>query len=153
MEKQWTWNFLLYLIVCPGLDILAKDFQICNQAAFDSVVNKFCIPQFVKTMESLNFKQECPWPASKISYNTLIKCVEKTAINTKCINPSLKDEIFLELHHLFFPLCPSSMKPKDPGLHIILLLVLPCVLSPFLLSYFCTYITIRTANPQVPVSP
>ncbi|KAK6484933.1 hypothetical protein HHUSO_G12818, partial [Huso huso] len=78
-------------------------------------------------------------------YSTLMACVDAIANGTFCIDPSLKNQLFLKLHQQFFFLCPSSQL-ANPSLHIVLLLVLPCVLGSFLLPFLCILITVRTAN-------
>lgn len=75
------------------------------------------------------------------SYIILKHCVEQVATSTRCVEPSLKDDIFLEVHQMFFSLCS---RVEDPAFAVLMLLILPCIITILLLPLLCDHITTST---------
>ncbi|KAL7882023.1 hypothetical protein AOLI_G00088720 [Acnodon oligacanthus] len=135
MECSMTSVISATLIMClafTGLDE-AKHLP-CDRPTFDNEVHNHCLPLYKQRMATSNYQQECPWPTTKGLYIQLDECVRKAMNHTFCREPSLKNEIFLKLHQTYFPLCFFM---QDPGLHVLLLLTLPCIIITFLMPLFC----------------
>ncbi|XP_076858594.1 uncharacterized protein LOC143512317 [Brachyhypopomus gauderio] len=113
----------------------------CDRATFDNQVHNHCVPLYKQKMAGSNYQKECPWPTTKGHYTQLDMCVSEVAKRSRCVEPSLKDEIFLELHRTYFSLCFFM---QDPGVHVTLLLVLPCVIATFLFPFCCVHLTSAT---------
>lgn len=71
-------------------------------------------------------------------YNNLIHCVENVGKITACYEPSLTNEIFLDIHRTYFFHCHFL---KDPDMPVLLLYFLPCVIITFLFPFICSYVT------------
>uniref|UniRef100_A0A3B1IIU4 Si:ch73-193i22.1 n=1 Tax=Astyanax mexicanus TaxID=7994 RepID=A0A3B1IIU4_ASTMX len=104
-----------------------------DRLTFDNEVYNHCIPLYRQRMATSNYQLECPWPNTKY-YVQLDDCVKKAITRSFCGEPSLKNDIFLKLHQTYFPLCFFM---QDPGLHVLLLLTLPCIIITFLMPFFC----------------
>ncbi|XP_021434587.2 uncharacterized protein LOC110501381 [Oncorhynchus mykiss] len=113
----------------------------CNRLTFDHYVHGYCLPNFNQSMEASNYQHRCPWPTFKDSYIILKHCVEQVGTSTGCVEPSLKDDIFLEVHQMFFSLCS---RVEDPAFAVLMLLILPCVITILLLPLLCVHITTTT---------
>ncbi|KAK1789213.1 hypothetical protein P4O66_015156, partial [Electrophorus voltai] len=143
----------------------------CDKATFDNEVQNHCIPLYNQSMASSNYQKECPWPTTKGEtclmcchnskgfaatpkppppssttfsrmteghYAQLDACVRNAADHAGCMETSLKNELFLELHRTYFSLCFFM---QDPDVHVVLLLVLPCIITTFLLPFCCAHLT------------
>lgn len=120
----------------------------CNRSTFDTYVNNYCLPAYNKSMASSNFQDRCPWPSMRGSYIMLNKCVDNMVRLSRCIEPSVKDQVFLEIHRAYFSLCTYK---EGPDLQTWLLLVLPCILATLILPFACMHIT--TSTGQQTASP
>lgn len=112
--------------------------SLCNRNSFDSYVQEHCLTHFFQNMENSGYQESCPWPATKWSYVMLRNCVENVANMTWCPEPSLKDEIFLAVHHKYFSLCPYR---EDPPLTIQIMLIVPGIIATFFLSILWAQMT------------
>ncbi|CAB1346536.1 unnamed protein product [Coregonus sp. 'balchen'] len=110
----------------------------CNRLKFDHYVHGYCLPNFNQSMEASNYQHRCPWPTFKGSYIMLKHCVDEVATITRCVEPSLKDDIFLEVHQMFFSLCS---RVEDPAFAVLMLLILPCIITTLLLPLSCVHLT------------
>ncbi|KAF7709727.1 hypothetical protein HF521_016577 [Silurus meridionalis] len=108
MTSLISTTLIIYLAfaVLDGLDALS-----CDRVAFEYGVYNICVPRYKKAMEGINYNEVCPWPTTRSYYSNLSYCIEYMVNITKCIEPSLKNVIFLDLHHIFFPL----RLPEGPG--------------------------------------
>lgn len=106
----------------------------CDRPLFDVAVHYYCISHFNLTMETSDYRMKCPWPTSRVPYIILTRCLEKVANLTRCVEPSLRDELFLPLHQAYFSLCTQM---QDPALPVLLLLILPCIVTTLLLPTCC----------------
>lgn len=138
MEGSVTSVISTTLIMClafTGLD--GVKYSSCDRLKFDNEVYNHCIPLYRQRMATSNYQQECPWPNTKGYYVQLDDCVKKAINRSFCGEPSLKNDIFLKLHQTYFPFCFFM---QDPGLHVLLLLTLPCIIITFLMPFFCVYL-------------
>lgn len=77
-------------------------------------------------------------------YITLDLCVEEVVHLTGCVEPCIKDQVFLEVHRTFFSLCSYMQSPDLPSL---LLLMLPCIVAVLALPITSVYFTTCRASP------
>ncbi|KAJ8349551.1 hypothetical protein SKAU_G00246810 [Synaphobranchus kaupii] len=117
----------------------------CNRSTFDDYVNNYCIPAYNQSMASSNYLGKCPWPSMRRSYIALDMCVDSVVRLSGCVEPSIKDKVFLEIHRAYFTLC-SFM--QDPDFHTLLLLVLPCIMATLILPFICIRFTTCSAFPH-----
>uniref|UniRef100_A0A3P8YM75 Si:ch73-193i22.1 n=1 Tax=Esox lucius TaxID=8010 RepID=A0A3P8YM75_ESOLU len=108
----------------------------CNSLQFERYVYEDCIPHFNHSMEASDYLNTCPWPTFKGSYLVLNDCVGKVAVVTGCIEPSLKDSVFLEVHRKYFSLCSG---PADPDGPVLMLLIMPSVITTLVFSALYTW--------------
>ncbi|KAL2081548.1 hypothetical protein ACEWY4_023401 [Coilia grayii] len=129
------------LVICLAIigTVEAKHLASCDKTLFHMYTHQYCISHFSNFMEEIDYQSKCPWPATRRPYFMLTRCVEQVANLTRCVEPSLRDEVFLRLHQAYFSLCTRA-KMSDPGLPVLLLLILPCIVTTFLLPLVCTHI-------------
>ncbi|KPP72458.1 hypothetical protein Z043_108540 [Scleropages formosus] len=72
-------------------------------------------------------------------YHDLIVCIEVVAFNTGCTEAHLWEDIFLEVHRVYFSFCLWSAL-DDPDLPILLVLIMPCVITTLLMPCLCARI-------------
>ncbi|XP_060784852.1 receptor activity-modifying protein 1-like [Neoarius graeffei] len=129
------------LIMCLAFTVAqldGSDASVCDRATFDSTVHSSCVSIYKEFMAATNYQDECPWPSTQRYYNNLDYCVTMVGNITSCNEPSLKNKIFLDIHHTYFFHCPFQ---KDPDVLVLLLFTLPCIIITFIIPFFCTYIT------------
>ncbi|XP_012691845.1 receptor activity-modifying protein 1-like [Clupea harengus] len=127
------------LIICLAIIGLveAKHLASCDRVLFHTTVHHHCISHFNHSMEASDYQKKCPWPSTRVPYVILTQCLEQVAKITRCVEPSLKDKIFLGLHQAYFSLCTRM---QDPAVPVLLLLILPCIVTTLLLPLFCFHI-------------
>ncbi|XP_076118737.1 uncharacterized protein LOC143099696 [Alosa pseudoharengus] len=127
------------LIICLAIigHMEAKHLAVCDTHKFHTYVHH-CISYFNNTMEASGYQNKCPWPTKRGEYIVLIRCLERVATHTRCVEPSLRDGIFVRLHQAYFSLC--TRLPQDPALPVLLLLILPCIVTTLLLPCCCLHI-------------
>ncbi|KAI1899472.1 hypothetical protein AGOR_G00062150 [Albula goreensis] len=139
MENQLAITIMSYIcIFLASTDLMETNYISCNRTTFMEDVNHSCIPKYNQAMTSINYQDRCPWPSKKWSYIDLIACVDTIIRRTGCVEPSIKDEVFLEIHRTYFSLCSYKQDPDFPTL---LLLILPCILTTLILPFMCVHIT------------
>lgn len=63
------------------------------------------------------------------NYINLTSCMDTLGKLTCCTHASFKHKILLEIHQVYFSLCSGL---KDPDLHVLLLLIFPCIIITFI---------------------
>ncbi|KAG7466808.1 hypothetical protein MATL_G00146260 [Megalops atlanticus] len=151
MENQLDFTISTYIIILLASTGLAKTSNSsCNRTAFENLVRNNCTARYNESMASISYESRCPWPTTKVPYFRLSVCVEYVVNRTNCVEPSLKDAIFLEIHRTYFSLCGRRQDPKLPTL---LLLILPCIITTFTLPFLCVHITTCDRFPSKRPSP
>ncbi|GAA6102273.1 receptor activity-modifying protein 2-like [Tachysurus ichikawai] len=139
MERIMTLLISTTLIICLAFtELHGSDDLLCDRARFDYGIYNICVPTFNENMATINYQDECPWPIAQRYYNNMDYCVQRVVKMTECTEPSLKNQIFLDLHGTYFLHCPYK---KNPAVHLLLLFILPCIILTFLFPFFCSYIT------------
>ncbi|XP_035248995.1 receptor activity-modifying protein 1-like isoform X1 [Anguilla anguilla] len=138
MENRLAFTISAYIYILFASAGFTETYVPCDRSTFDDYVNNYCIPAFNQSMASTSYRARCPWPNTRRSYIMLDMCVGQGVRLSGCMEPSIKDEVFLGIHKAYFPLC-SYM--QDPDLGTLLLLVLPCILTALILPFTCTYLT------------
>ncbi|KAJ8403442.1 hypothetical protein AAFF_G00352140 [Aldrovandia affinis] len=139
MENQLAFTISAYIsILFASTDLIETTYVSCNRTTFADYVNTYCIPAYNQSMASINYQDRCPWPSTKASYIILNKCVDSVVSLTMCVEPSIKDKLFLEIHRTYFTLCSNL---KDPDFSTLLLLILPCIITTLVLPLMCVHIT------------
>uniref|UniRef100_A0A8C9RKF8 Si:ch73-193i22.1 n=1 Tax=Scleropages formosus TaxID=113540 RepID=A0A8C9RKF8_SCLFO len=128
---------LFYAIVF--LELIGAGYLSCNRTTFEDYIHTYCVPNFNQSMESVNYHESCPWPATRRQYHDLIVCIEVVAFNTGCTEAHLWEDIFLEVHRVYFSFCLWSAL-DDPDLPILLVLIMPCVITTLLMPCLCARI-------------
>lgn len=121
-------------------ELNGADALLCDRASFDYNVYNYCLPIYNEVMASVNYQDLCPWPSTQRHYFFLDDCVQQVVKMTACTEPSLRNQIFLDLHRTYFFQCPFLKDPDEP---VLLLLILPCIILTFLFPLFCSHFTIR----------
>jgi len=67
-------------------------------------------------------------------YVNLMMCLEVRANNTCCTDASFRHHMLMDIHKEYFSLC---FYMKDPGVPILLLLIVPCSIAPFIIAFLC----------------
>ena len=98
-------------------------------------------------MSSCSLFPSCSPSLCSRSYIQLKTCVEKVANMTLCPEPSLKDEIFLSVHRVYFSLCTYR---EDPPLTVQIMLIVPGIIATLFLPLLCVHLT--TWSPELPCS-
>ncbi|XP_070400021.1 receptor activity-modifying protein 1 [Nothobranchius furzeri] len=114
----------------------------CDHNTFEFNVDE-CLSDFNKTMEDrggrVHYKEACPWPDVKRIYNDLSWCVEKCASATWCKGHKyLVDDVFLEIHRMYFSLCGNV---QDPPLLNLIMLIAPAIVATLLIPFLCIHVT------------
>uniref|UniRef100_A0A8C6PHL7 Uncharacterized protein n=1 Tax=Nothobranchius furzeri TaxID=105023 RepID=A0A8C6PHL7_NOTFU len=72
-------------------------------------------------------------------YNDLSWCVEKCASATWCKGHKyLVDDVFLEIHRMYFSLCGNV---QDPPLLNLIMLIAPAIVATLLIPFLCIHVT------------
>ncbi|KAJ8004641.1 hypothetical protein DPEC_G00138430 [Dallia pectoralis] len=129
---------LALTMFCDGGHVLQ-----CNKFQFDIYVHENCLAYFNHSMEPSDYRNTCPWPTFRGSYVALNDCVDEAASVTRCIEPSLKDAVFLEVHSGFFNLCSRL---ANPDVLVLILLIVPCVIATLLFSVLCVPLATKTSE-------
>lgn len=132
-----TLIFMCEVFVAPGSTVKFVVPQ-CDRDTFDLNVEN-CLSDFNKSMESSGYQHYCPWPTVKRSYNQLKHCVDNSATASWCKGRGfLVDDIFLEVHYLYFTLCGQV---HDPPLFTLIMLIAPVIIVTFFLPLLCVHLT------------
>ncbi|XP_052420829.1 uncharacterized protein LOC127964608 [Carassius gibelio] len=113
---------------------------LCDKVTFDANAYKFCVEPFNQTMANTEYQLRCPWPSTRRDYVKLILCLEDLANSTCCKDVSYRHYLMLDIHKVYFSMC-SYM--QDPGIPILLMLILPCVIIPFFIPFICQYFKLQ----------
>ncbi|KTG31045.1 hypothetical protein cypCar_00007833 [Cyprinus carpio] len=108
----------------------------CDKVTFDATVYESCVEPFTQTMANTDYKLRCPWPSTRRGYVDLTLCLEDLANSTCCTDASYRHCMLLDIHKVYFSMC-SYM--QDPGIPILLLLIMPCVIIPFIIPFLWQY--------------
>ncbi|XP_072254013.1 receptor activity-modifying protein 1 [Leuresthes tenuis] len=125
----FTWTVLF----SPGI---ASEFVVlpCDQMSFGFHV-KNCLSDFNKSMETSGYQEKCPWPNVRSIYIKLKTCVENYTSSTWCNGSKfLVDELFLEVHRMYFPLCGEV---HDPPFFTLVMLIAPVIVATLFLPLLC----------------
>ncbi|KAF4108759.1 hypothetical protein G5714_009832 [Onychostoma macrolepis] len=106
----------------------------CDKDTFDAFVYKFCIEPFTQTMANTDYQLRCPWPSTRRNYVNLMLCLEELSNSTCCTDTFYKHYMLLDIHKVYFAMCSYK---QDPGIPILLLLITPCVIFPFIIPFLC----------------
>lgn len=106
----------------------------CDKVTFDASVQKYCVQPFTQNMATTDYQLSCPWPTTRRHYFNLMMCFENLANNTCCMQASYRHPVLMEIHKVYFSLC---LYMKDPGVPILLLLIVPCSIVPFIIPLLC----------------
>ncbi|XP_042350023.1 receptor activity-modifying protein 1-like [Plectropomus leopardus] len=119
----------------------------CDRHMFDSGVS-YCLSDFNRSMETSGYQDSCPWPTVKRIYNQLKVCMDKWANVSWCRGHGfLVDQVFLEVHQIYFRLCGQV---QDPPLITLIMLIAPVIIATFLMPVLCVNLT--TWNTEMPSS-
>ncbi|XP_077071798.1 uncharacterized protein LOC143723360 [Siphateles boraxobius] len=106
----------------------------CDKVTFDATVHNNCVLPFTQTMATTDYQLSCPWPTTRRCYVKLMVCLENLANNTCCMHASYRHHVLMEIHKVYFSLC---LYMKDPGVPILLLLIVPCSIVPLIIPFLC----------------
>ncbi|KAL4660186.1 hypothetical protein GN956_G354 [Arapaima gigas] len=142
-ESRMESHLICLILLWTSTDLIGANHSSCNRTTFDDYINSYCVSSFHHSMESVNYKESCPWPTTKRQYYKLSRCVKEVAIHTGCNEPHLQDIMFLEIHRVYFNPCPWSLW-QDPGLPLLLALIMPCIITTLLMPFLCAHVTPNT---------
>lgn len=108
----------------------------CDKVTFDAAVYGYCVEPFTQTMANTDYQLRCPWPSTRRYYVNLTLCLENLANSTCCTDATYRHHMLLGIHKVYFSMC-SYM--QDPGIPILLLLITPCVIIPFIIPFLCQH--------------
>ncbi|KAF6738649.1 hypothetical protein FQA47_006254 [Oryzias melastigma] len=120
-----TWK-----VFSPGM---ASTFIVppCDQNTFH--LNVFdCLSDFNKSMETSGYQKNCPWPEVK----GLLAAGAK-------VYQSVVDEVFMEVHQRYFPLCTHM---QDPPILTLIIVIAPVIIATFLLPLLCVPLITKTSE-------
>ncbi|KAK7169481.1 hypothetical protein R3I93_005449 [Phoxinus phoxinus] len=151
MERSEACVISARFIVCLAFAVLVKGEENpwtlskrckrlpCDKVTFDATVHESCVLPFTQNMATTDYQLSCPWPTTRRHYVTLMMCLENLSNNTCCMDASHRHHILMEIHEVYFSLC---LYMKDPGVPILLLLIVPCVIAPLIIPFLCQYFKI-----------
>ncbi|XP_061580516.1 receptor activity-modifying protein 1-like isoform X2 [Cololabis saira] len=123
----FTWTGMATAFVTPPCDQNLFDFKVGN-----------CLSEFNTSMVISGYQEECLWPNVKRDYYKLKVCVDYWANETLCSGYKfLVENIFLEVHQMYFSLCPQV---HDPPIFTLVMLTAPVIIITFLLPVLCVHL-------------
>ncbi|KAM4558276.1 receptor activity-modifying protein 1 [Odontesthes bonariensis] len=127
----FTWTVLF----SPGM---ASKFVVppCDQMSFGFYVEN-CLSDFNKSMETSGYQERCPWPHVKSTYIKLKMCVENYTSVTWCNRYKFLDEVFLDVHRMYFPLCEEV---HDPPIFTLVMLIAPVIIATLFMPFLCVHL-------------
>ncbi|XP_073702326.1 uncharacterized protein [Garra rufa] len=111
----------------------------CDKVTFDAAAYEYCVEPFSQTMANTDYQLSCPWPSTRRYYVNLMLCLENVANFTCCTHASYRHRLMLDIHKVFFSMCSYK---EDPGVPILLLLILPCAIVPFVIPFLCQHFSL-----------
>lgn len=146
VKPAMVFTAYLLALVFTGTGMAAK-FVVppCDSHMFDSGVG-YCLSGFNRSMETSGYQDRCPWPTVKRTYNALKVCVDEWASVSWCRGHGfLVDEVFLEVHKMYFKLCGQV---HDPPLTTLIMLIAPVLIATLFLPILC--VTLTTWDTEMP---
>ncbi|XP_078795318.1 receptor activity-modifying protein 1 [Oryzias latipes] len=134
MAHVFTWTVLFSSGMASTFAAPPCDQNMFNLNLFD------CVSDFNKSMETSGYQKNCPWPEVKGIYFKFSSCVDSTAVGSWCKGyKSVVNEVFMEVHQRYFPLCTNM---QDPPTLSLILMTAPVIIATFLLPLLvCPLIT------------
>ncbi|KAK2904725.1 hypothetical protein Q8A67_006524 [Cirrhinus molitorella] len=111
----------------------------CDKVTFDACAFEKCVEPFIQTMANTDYQLICPWPSVRRNYAILMRCLEDVANITCCTHVSYRHHLMLDIHKVYFSKCTYM---EDPGIPILLLLIVPCAIVPFVIPFLCQHFSL-----------